>query len=65
MQGYQQGLVFLALFIIVAYADIKINSFGPHSANEATGVLSSVYATHVELVNLYFLVYLITLHIYL
>jgi len=62
MQGFQQGLTLFALFITITSAEIKIISFGPL---DGTGTNNSIYANHIELVNLYFLVYLITVHIYL
>jgi len=62
MQGFQQGLTLFALFITITSAEIKIISFGPL---DGTGTNNSIYANHVELVNLYFVVCRITVHIYL
>jgi hypothetical protein len=62
MQGLQQGLTLFALFITITSAEIKINSFGPVDVN---GTDNSIYATHVGLVNIYFLFYLINVQIYL
>ena len=65
MQGYQKRLIFVALFITVTYANPTINSFGPHNGTPGTEIVqSSIYSTHVELVSLYLLVYLIILRVY-
>jgi hypothetical protein len=56
MQKYQQLLIFLTLFIAITYVEADIELF-EGSKLETGNKQSTVYADHVQLVNLYFQVY--------
>ena len=51
MRKYQ-GLILLNLFITIAYADVKINSFQSYET-DPTKTSSGIYANAVKLVDLY------------
>jgi len=67
MQKYQQLLIFLTLFIAITYVEADIELF-EGSKLETGNKQSTVYADHVQLVNLYFQVYrntIICIYVYL
>ena len=49
MQKYYQRLIFLTLCIVISNAEVTINAFKDISPDHEDG-LSTVYATHAELV---------------
>jgi len=62
MQGYQQRLILFALSIIVTSADTTINFFDAVLETNTVNNQSTVFANHIQLVNLYFLVHLTTVY---